>query len=144
MHVPHFGLTVTDLDRSAAFYRDVVGLDETRRSELSKPAFDRLTAHPGGARIRVAFLTCGGIELQLVEYVEGGGGALEPRHNRIGSPHLSIPVDDVRERYAQLRSDPEVPVLSELVEILDGTWSFYVSDPDGIPVEFIQYPAESA
>ncbi len=136
----HFGITVSDLERSLSFYCDAVGFVEDRRSEMASSAFARLTGHPGQPRLHVAFLSLGGVTLQLIEYIEGQGPKLEPGHNKTGSPHISIAVDDVRDTLARIRSVYDGAVLSDLVEILADTWSFYVLDPDGVPVEFIQYP----
>lgn len=138
--VGHVGLTVTDLDASVAFYRDVVGFEPIGRTEVAGEWFDTLT-HNDGARIDVAMLRMGGFVLQLVAYRAGGGEPLRPAHHRPGSPHLSIEVDDLDERHARIRAlgthDP-----TPVVDVMGaGIRSFYVVDPDGVPVEFLQMPA---
>ncbi len=141
MTLGHFGLTVADLERSVGFYRDVAGFVDDHRSELASPAFARLTGADPIPSIHVAFLSLGGVVLQLIEYVAGGADAqLELAHNRVGSPHIQITVQDVRQRHSELRASLGVAAVPDLVEILPGAWSFYVEDPDGVPVELIQYP----
>jgi catechol 2,3-dioxygenase-like lactoylglutathione lyase family enzyme len=130
------GLTVADLEASIAFYRDVVGMRELFRSESGGEWFDRLTGNRG-ARLRVAHLALGALQLQLVQYLAGGGERLGLAHRHVGSPHLCVDVDDVEERHARLASEAR-HAISPLVRIGDtGLRSFYVADPDGVPVEFL-------
>jgi catechol 2,3-dioxygenase-like lactoylglutathione lyase family enzyme len=138
--VGHVGLTVSDLDASIAFYQDVVGMRLSTRLETGGPWFDALTRNRDAA-IEVAMLELGQMTLQLVRYHRAGGAPAPVAHNRPGSPHLSIEVDDVETRYAAItatgRHHP-----TDIVDILGaGIRSFYVEDPDGVPVEFLQMPA---
>ncbi len=130
------GLTVADLEESIAFYRDVVGMRELFRSEAGGEWFDRLTANRG-ARLRVAHLALGSLQLQLVEYLAAGGERLRLAHRHVGNPHLCFAVDDVGDRHARLAAEARHPI-SPLVEIAEtGLRSFYVSDPSGVLVEFL-------
>ncbi|MHB1583339.1 MAG: VOC family protein [Acidimicrobiales bacterium] len=133
----HVGLTVSDLDRSVAFYRRVLGMELRSVTEVDSDAFGRLTANPG-ARLRTALLGSGDFLLQLVEYTAGGGAVLELDHRHVGSPHLSFWVDDAAARRTELLGWPEVRVTSELASVVPGIRSFYVADPDGVPVELIE------
>src|SRR4051795_6931022 len=74
----HIGLSVTDLDRSLAFYQDVLNLDVLQRSEA-----------PG----RFAFLGAGG-RLFLTLWQQSGAG-YEPRH--AGLHHLAFQVPTLEE-----------------------------------------------
>lgn len=139
----HVGLTVSDLDASIEFYRDVVGMELTMRLETGGPWFDELTRNEG-AIIDVAMLELGGVTLQLVEYRQGGDEAAPVAHHRPGSPHLSIEVDDVDRRHAAITASGRHHPTA-IVEIAGvGARSFYVEDPDGVPVELIEMPAASA
>jgi catechol 2,3-dioxygenase-like lactoylglutathione lyase family enzyme len=82
-----------------------------------------------------------GFILQLIEYIEGGGPALELDHNRAGSPHLSVFVDDVEAKYQEILQHPGIEPVSSIIDIQPGMRSFYVHDPDGVPVEFLQLVA---
>jgi catechol 2,3-dioxygenase-like lactoylglutathione lyase family enzyme len=138
--VNHLGLTVTDLDRSVAFYRDVVGLTVVVQGfRTSGEWFDTLTDNRG-AVINGAMLADGDFCLQLVQYDQGGSGPPVTGHNRVGNLHLSVNVPDVvakREEVVAVGVDDPTP----LVELPVGGRSFYVRDPDGVPVEFIQLEA---
>ena len=61
----HVGITVSDVDRSIEFYRDVVGMEPFSRLRMQGEWFDTLT-HNSGADIDVAMLRLDGFTLQLV------------------------------------------------------------------------------
>jgi catechol 2,3-dioxygenase-like lactoylglutathione lyase family enzyme len=158
----HCGLTVGDIERSYAFYTELAAMtpwDQDKELDLpdtpaherhvapngaavtmsKNDAFGELTHNPG-ATIRYAMLQSsdGGLILQLVEYLTGGGGRLELDHSRVGSLHLSFFVDDVDETRDRARRHPGATVTSDIVTINPGMRSFYANDPDGVPVEFLQ------
>ena len=133
----HVGITVTDLDTSLAFYRDVVGFTLGFRTRTTGEWFDTLTRNEG-ADIEIAMLRLADFTLQLVQYHAAGGATLPLAHHNVGNPHLCIEVDDVDARHEQIarsgRHDP-----TPIVDIMDtGIRSFYVHDPDGVPVELLQ------
>ncbi|MGE0682634.1 MAG: VOC family protein [Candidatus Binatia bacterium] len=135
----HVGLTVKNLERSVAFYRDVVGMKEETEQMLnvSSKEFDTLTNNPG-AKLKVAHLTLGSFMLQLIEYVDKGGVTLDLHHNNVGSPHLCIYVPNVEGKYKEVQQRRDVTITSGLVQIMPTMRSFYTEDPDGVPVEFLQ------
>jgi catechol 2,3-dioxygenase-like lactoylglutathione lyase family enzyme len=139
----HVGLTVKNLERSIAFYRDVVGMKETefRFDNAKSKEFDTLTNNPG-AELKVAHLTLDSFMLQLIEYVAGGGTTLDLHHNNVGSPHLCICVPDVEAKLKEVRQRGDVVITSGLVQIAPNMRSFYTEDPDGVPVEFLQRTAK--
>jgi len=79
-----------------------------------------------------------GFVLQLIEYTAAGGGKLDLDHNRVGSPHMSFFVDDVSKVFERCSAMPNVEVVSRLIDIGPNMRSFYVRDPDGVPVELLQ------
>jgi catechol 2,3-dioxygenase-like lactoylglutathione lyase family enzyme len=133
----HMGLTVKDLAQSVRFSRDVVGMTPGMDFALENGGFAKLTNNPAAA-IKVAHLQSGSFQLQLVEYTAGGGTALSPHHNNIGSPHLSFQVENVDAKFAEVQGKPYTRIISAIVEVVPGVRSFYVEDPDGVPVEFMQ------
>lgn len=158
----HMGITVSNIDRSYAFYRDVLGMrfwnqeealgtapsegrhDEAANdgevvfSSVRSEAFDTLTANPGSEFKYVNLIAPEGFVLQLIQYTAAGGATLELDHNHVGSPHLSFFVDDVAQAYADCTARPDVEVVSGLVDIGPNMRSFYVRDPDGLPVELLE------
>src|SRR5258707_13689035 len=80
----------------------------------------------------------GGLVFQLVEYVRGKKGELGLDHARSGSVHFSFLVDDVEAKYAEVSARGDVEVTSQIVELNATMRSFYTTDPDGVPVEFME------
>ena len=134
----HVGLTVSDIEASVAFYQDVVGMTVRSRSEGHNDWFDELTSNPG-AELKAAHLRLGEYELQLLEYVAGGlDEPAELAHNRVGSPHMCFLVTDVEAKFIEVSARGDVTITSKITDIVAGARSFYVEDPDGVPVEFVQ------
>ena len=136
----HVGLTITDLDASVAFYVDAVGM------ELVLPGFrtggqwfDKLTEN-NGAVIEAVLLSAGDVRLQLVQYHEAGDSEALTGHNRVGNLHLSFDVEDVQAKHAQMKGRPEYRATAVVELPVEGYRSFYVRDPDGVPVEFLESP----
>jgi catechol 2,3-dioxygenase-like lactoylglutathione lyase family enzyme len=136
----HVGLCVRDLAAAVAFYRDVAGFEvKVPPMRLGGDWFDTLTWNEG-ADIEVAMLGLGGFTIQLVRYHAAGADPVAPGHNHPGNPHLCIDVDDVDAKHAEvLALGAHRP--TAIVDIAGtGARSFYVEDPDGTPVEFLQMP----
>ena len=138
----HIGLTVENLEESVAFYRDVVGMLEISASsnlEIEGKWFDQLTENEG-AKLRVSHMDLDGVQLQLVEYAAAGGERLPLHHKMVGNPHLCINMRDIDTRHAEIARDGRFKI-SPIVTIGDTTIrSFYVTDPNGVLVEFIELP----
>ena len=133
----HVGITVSDLDASIAFYCEVVGFSLGLRTRATGEWFDTLTRN-AGADIEVAMLQLADFRLQLVQYHASGGMPLSLAHHNVGNPHLSIEVDDVETPHRTI-SAAGVHDLTPIVDIMGtGIRSFYVHDPDGVPVELLQ------
>lgn len=136
----HVGLCVSDLGASVAFYRDVAGFTvQSGPYRIAGTWFDTLTRNEG-ADIEVAMLALGAFTLQLVQYHAAGAAPAPTGHNHAGNPHLCIDVDDVDAKHAAVvATGAHRP--TAIVDIAGtGYRSFYVEDPDGTPVEFIQVP----
>src|SRR5437667_12495272 len=62
----HVGVTVTDLSRSIAFYRDLLGFHVAyERGEVTAEYMPRLVGIPG-ARLKIAGLDIPGLHLDLI------------------------------------------------------------------------------
>jgi catechol 2,3-dioxygenase-like lactoylglutathione lyase family enzyme len=99
--VNHVGITASDLESSAAFYRDVVGFALVRRG--TRPAegdwFDTLTGSHHAATNAIVLAT-EGFAPQLVQYLKGGQPDPMTAHNRVGNLHLCINVEDLNRKHA--------------------------------------------
>lgn len=135
----HYGITVSDLDESIAFYRDVLGMELLDRFSMDPAAFsDLLGAETTGAE--VAFLDAGGIRLELEAHTNADrsvGDLTDPAD--VGVPHLCLAVEDIHEVY-ETRS--EIDFLSPPGSASDsGATIVYFRDPDGNLIELIESPS---
>jgi catechol 2,3-dioxygenase-like lactoylglutathione lyase family enzyme len=142
--VYHTGFTVSDIERSLVFYRDVLGMKVVRRQTGSAPYLATVTGFEG-VRLEVAMLqpADGGSMLELLQYVSHPAPATDRATNRPGNGHLCFKVDDLRAACRELRARG-VTMMSEPTEITAGThaggWAVYLRDPDGFTVELYQGP----
>ena len=138
----HFSFTVSDMDRSLRFYRDILGLPVTADWETSADYLARITGFPG-AKLRIAFVTLPGdqIKLELIQDLEPAGLAGVLPTNVPGAGHICFRVDDIWSTYESLRAQG-VHFKSEPIEITSianaGARGVYLTDPDGITFELIQ------
>ena len=122
----HLVLYVRDIDRSARFYRDVLGWrqilpDEGELGHLPVAAF----AAPSGRTHH---------ELLLIEV--GSDAAAQPRGRRVGLYHFGLKVgdsdDELREAVARLE-ETGTPIVGSSDHTV--THSLYIADPDGNEIE---------
>jgi len=143
--IDHVGITVRSLERSLAFYRDLLGL---RVIEISGGDEDvgQIVGIPG-ARMRAADLDAGdGRIFELIEYVTAGGDAVPQRPNGPGCPHVALRVRDIAQVLQRLAAAGHNPI-GKLTTITGGiAWEgatlVYLRDPDGALVELIQRPEQ--
>jgi diaminopimelate decarboxylase len=139
----HTGVTVSDLDRSLGFYRDLLGLPVRATGEDDGPHVAAITGLDG-ARIRFADLDAGGGRLvELLQYLSPTAAAAPAAPNVPGSGHVAIQVADVASAVARLREAGVTIRSSGPVAIDDdGDWAgvtcLYATDPDGFTVELVE------
>ncbi len=143
--VHHAGFTVSDIDRSIAFYRDVLGMKLVRRQEGTAEYLSRVVGFPG-VQLDMAFLTFGEDQeytLELLKYKSHPGEPVPTETNRPGNRHLCFIVDDIWAAYRELTSQGVVFV-NEPAEVTaginKGARAAYFRDPDGFSLEMIQPP----
>ncbi|SFL56018.1 Catechol 2,3-dioxygenase [Halogranum rubrum] len=131
----HVGVTVSDLDRMVAFYRDVFGLDVLSRFSVGGEAF-ATGVDVAGATGRFAHLDAGDVRVELVEYDPEADARGAPRLNQPGATHLGLSVADLDNFYADLSADVET--LSDPQTTESGTRILFVRDPEGNLVEVLE------
>lgn len=129
-HVPdtylsYFGIRVTDLDRSVAFYTRHFGLKEVGRGGLEVVG--------GAGRAVLLRDPMTGSKLELNCYPEGSEFAA-PYDVGEGLDHLCFRVKNMTEVLRRLEAEGIRPV-SLPPEVADGVSIAYVRDPDGIWIE---------
>jgi catechol 2,3-dioxygenase-like lactoylglutathione lyase family enzyme len=136
LRIKHVSRNVAELARAVAFYRDAlhfVLLEETRHD------------HPGSGSL-VARMRLGEQELCLVAF-DSHGFPYPSRHSAADPwfQHLAIVVADMPTAYAQLCRYAFEPISEGGPQTLPpgagSVTAFKFRDPDGHPLELIQFPA---
>jgi catechol 2,3-dioxygenase-like lactoylglutathione lyase family enzyme len=137
-------LTVADADRSAAFYREVLGFE--RASDADATAAPP-PAGVAGTTARVVRLRLGDEALDLVEYRPRGRPLpTDSRSHDRWFQHVAIIVSDMDRAYARLRDhrvehvSPAPQRLPDWNPVAGGIRAFYFKDPDGHPLEILWFP----
>jgi catechol 2,3-dioxygenase-like lactoylglutathione lyase family enzyme len=140
--VYHTGFTVADVERSVAFYRDVLGMRVIRRQTGTAPYLSTITGF-AGVRLEVALLQSaeGGSMLELLQYASHPATPTDRATNRPGNGHLCFRVADIHAACRELR-ERGVTLVSEPTAITAGVhagaWGVYLRDPDGFTIELYQ------
>src|SRR5688500_9423988 len=92
--VHHVGLTVSDLRRSVAWYRDVLGLTPGLRTGGSGAELARLI-EVDDPDLRAMFLHVGNVIVELIGYARPPGRPDVPANNDLGAAHVCFEVDDM-------------------------------------------------
>ncbi len=141
----HAGVTVRDLDRALAFWERFLGVAAHRRNVLDGPPVARLVGY-AGARIERCWLHLpGGVELELVQYLDRDDEPYDEGTAHPGNVHLCVVVDEMRAAHAHAVSCGAVPVGDGPIDLAAGPYAggrvAYVRNPDGITVELLELPA---
>ena len=142
------GVTVRDLDRSVAFYTDVLGFEKASDVEVTGDAYEHLTG-VFGARLRQARLKLGDEAVELTEFLAPRGRPIPAgsRSNDGWFQHIAIVVSDMAAAYKQLRTHKVAHASTGPQRQPDwntaagGIEAFYFKDPDGHVLEVIRFPA---
>ncbi len=124
----HAAITVGNMERSLAFYRDLLGFQVVRTKDLST----------GGGKI-VMLDIAGRGELELFQRsntrpVPEGYGLPET----IGLYHLALEVDDVQTEWERLEAHGVKSMGVPHYRQPDGSRCAHFYDPDGVVVELIE------
>ncbi len=140
----HTGITVSNLERSLSFWRDVLEFELSHRTHQTGELAGEITGVPG-AEISLAVLKGYGHKIELLEYLAPPDRKqnVDLRPCDVGSVHVALIVDDLDAilnmitasgwkaagKPQTLKSGPN-----------SGKRVIYVRDPDGVTIEFMQPP----
>jgi catechol 2,3-dioxygenase-like lactoylglutathione lyase family enzyme len=140
-------IVVGDLDRSVAFYGDVLTFTKVREYEVAGEAWERLEGvFP--VRLRGARMRLGAEEIDLVEFLAPEGRPIpdDARSNDRSFQHVALIVSDMKAAYVRLRSHHVRHASSGPQRLPDwnpnagGIEAFYFKDPDGHALEVLAFP----
>ena len=134
----HLVVGVTDMDRALAFYRDVLGMDVVFESLISGEPFDAVLHATRKQEGRVVGGLLGGLMVELLSLGAKPATDKPVRRGIIGIHNVSLSVTDLDDAHRRITDAGHTPD-QEPFEI-GGVRMFFVKDPDGTPVEFIELP----
>jgi len=140
-------IVVSDLDRAETFYTQVLSFRTAATREVHEYSFDRLTG-VFGTNVRVATLDLGSESIELIEYRTPRGRPVPPdsKSNDQWFQHIAIVVSDMDAASARLFQFHVQPISTAAQTLPEwnlnaaGIKALYFRDPDGHPLELIDFP----
>ena len=138
--IHHTGISVSDLEASKAFYRDLLGMEVVREVKLVGEAFEKISGIPG-ADVDVCILQKGSTAIELLHYLSPQGGPNpHTRQCERGIVHVAFTVEDADAAYEML-SKRGVRIISRPGHPREGGPKIcYCYGPDDEVLELMQLP----
>ena len=136
--ISHFGLCVSNLERSIRFYTNALGFSEKKRLNVSGAIPAKLLGTET-LELKAAFLLDGSTTLELLEYTEPRltpGPSFPRPMAQLGLSHLSFRVSDVDATVKAIARDGGT-ILEETRVAGAGGDALFALDPDGTRIEII-------
>ncbi len=140
-------LTVQDLDRSVAFYRNALGFRVADEERREGEAFARLMGVEGAAA-RAVEMALGEERIELLAFDAAGRGyPAGSRSCDLWFQHFAVITSDIGEAHARAVSAEGAAISTHGPQLLPaasgGATAFKFRDPDGHPLELLQFAAQS-
>jgi len=140
----HTGITVSDLERSLSFWRDVLGFELSHRAHQSGALASEITG-VAGAEISLAVVKAPGHKIELLQYHAPSNRKLKSEFHPcdVGANHIALTVDNLdavidKITAAGWKTGGKAQTLTMGPNA--GKRVVYVRDPDGTTIEFMQPP----
>ncbi len=146
--VGSIGFTVSEMDRSVAFYSDVLGFKPVSDVEVDGPEYDELWGI-FGIRARVVRMQLGAQQLELIEFLAPPDVRPIPvpsYSNDLWFQHVAIVVRDMETAWMQLRKhhvrqiSPRPQTIPISNPAAAGIKAIKFRDPDGHNLELLWFP----
>ena len=134
----HLVVGVTDMDQALAFYRDLLGMEVIFENLISGQPFDALLESSRKQEGRVVGGLLGGLMVELLSVGANPPVQKPTRPGITGIHNVSLSVVDLDDTHRRLVAAGVTPE-QEPFDV-GGVRMFFVKDPDGTPVEFIELP----
>lgn len=138
---------VLDLAKAAVFYTGALDFKQKSEATITDPAWAELMGIPG-SRARSVVLQLGNQELELLAFDPPGRPyPQDSRATDLWFQHIAVVVTDMGAAHAQLSYYPFSAITEDGPQHLPpntgSVTAFKFRDPDGHPVELIQFPSGS-
>jgi catechol 2,3-dioxygenase-like lactoylglutathione lyase family enzyme len=145
--VDSIDITVSDMDRAVTFYSGVLAFEKLSDTEVAGETYESLEG-VFGLRMRVVRMRLGDEFIELTEYLAPKGRPVfaGARSNDRSFQHIAIIVSNMDKAYAWLRQNKVEHASSGPQRLPDwnknaaGIKAFYFKDPDGHPLEILEFP----
>ncbi len=140
----HTGITVSDLERSLAFWRDVLGFEFSHSAHQTGERPEQITGVKG-AELKLAVLkTPTGHKVELLQYFAPADRRnVDLRPCDVGHVHVALTVENL-EPLLQKISTSGWKAAGKPQSLTSGPNAgkrvIYVRDPDGTTIEFMEMP----
>jgi lactoylglutathione lyase len=136
----HFGICVSDLERSLRFYCEGLGFEPGQSHSLGAEFGPLMEVE--SPKLESRFIRRDGVSIELLWFAQPGhvGPAERRPMNQLGLTHLSFRVDDVEASAARLErlgGTVHTHTRSTFAPTLDFV---YCTDPDGVRIELMRLP----
>jgi len=121
--VHHFAIEVSDAEKSAAFYCDLLGFTRGDRFDF-----------PDRGRV-IVFVSLGDVRLEFLQGPDGEPHVAQPK--MLGFKHLCLQTDDVDAAAARLQA-AGVKITTEPFDTQINSRIAFFEDPDGLMLELWQ------
>jgi lactoylglutathione lyase len=141
--VSHFGICVSDLDRSLRFYREGLGFELVASHQIGEEFGALMEVED--VQLESRMLSRDGVTIELLGFESPGhtGDGRRRPMNQLGLTHLSLRVDDV-ESLASTIEELGGEVVRGTRTTLDLSGArldfLYCTDPDGMRIELMDLP----
>jgi len=139
----HTSFTVSNLDRSVAFFTEALGFDLISRAPRDSAIIEQITG-VRGAQLDVAYVQGPGHRLEQIQYLAPAEkGRVRALPCDTGFAHIAYDVDDIDAAIAASKAHGVLPI-GEPVAIDKGPNKggrvVYLRDPDDVTIEYIEKP----
>jgi len=134
----HLVVGVTDMDRALAFYRDTLGMEVVFETLVSGAPFDAVLHAKRKQEGRVVGGLLGGLMVELLSLDANAPDHKPSRRGITGIHNVSLSVPDLDEAHRRITDAGYAPDQDPFE--IGWVRMFFVNDPDGTAVEFIELP----
>jgi catechol 2,3-dioxygenase-like lactoylglutathione lyase family enzyme len=139
--IQHFSFTVSNIDETVHFFRDLLGLQATPILEVKGERIEKMVGMPGAWLRGSNIVTPGNGNIEFIEYVAPKGKKIDLKTCNVGVAHIAFMVDDIQKMYDDLTARGIVfksPPLWVEAGPHKGWGACYLKGPDGITVELME------